>query len=553
MQGKAKELFLVVLGVFFLSYLIRRRQARLRANPHRLPLPPGPKPLPIVGNLQDIPRDSEAARYNKLAREHGESPATLVFFRSDTNAGDLVFLSVFGKTILVVNTYQVANDLFEKRSSNYSDRNELPMINDLMGWDWSFGHMPYGDRWKAHRKIFHTHFQSSVVSVYWPIQLKEAHKLLRRLLHEPEELLEHLRHNSASTIMNVTYGIEVSDEDDRYISVAEKALDGMAKAAHPGAFLVDIFPILKHVPEFIPFAGFKKKAREWRKAVMEMRDAPYETVKNALKQGTAAPCFVSYLLDDLEMKKENRQQEDTIRNCAGLALAGTLPHSNGLLPILITLLAAGAESTVSSLSSFMLAMVLYPDVQSKARHEIDTVIGQGRLPDFSDRGSLPYIDAVVREVLRWNPVAPLGLPHMVTHDDEYNGYFIPAGTTIVGNSWTILHDPVTYPDPGRFNPERFLGVGKGSPVFDHVSVAFGYGRRVCPGRFMAEGQLWVSVACILSAFDISPGYDKNGKPVQIQAAFASGMISHPLPFRCTITPRSELSRKLVEQTADLAP
>ncbi|KAK0239655.1 cytochrome P450 [Armillaria nabsnona] len=519
MQGKVKELLFVVLGVLVLSYLIRRRQARLRANPRRLLLPPGPKPLPIIGNLLDIPRDSEAARYNRLAREHG----------------DLVFLSVFGKTILVVNTYQVANDLFEKRSSNYSDRNELPMINDLMGWDWSFGHMPYGERWKAHRKIFHAHFQASVVSVYWPIQLKEAHKLLRRLLHEPEELLEHLRHNSASTIMNVTYGIEVSDEDDRYITVAEKALDGMAKAAHPGAFLVDIFPILKHVPEFMPFAGFKRKAREWRKAVLEMRDAPYEAVKNALKQGTAAPCFVSYLLDDLESKKENKQHEDTIRNCAGLALA------------------AGAESTVSSLSSFVLAMVLYPDVQSKARREIDTVIGQGRLPDFSDRGSLPYVDAVVREVLRWNPVAPLGLPHMVTHDDEYNGYFIPAGTTIVGNSWTILHDPVTYTDPGRFNPERFLGVGKGSPVFDHVSVAFGYGRRICPGRFMAEGQLWVSVACILSAFDISPGHDVNGKAIHTQAAFASGMISHPLPFKCTITPRSELSRKLVEQTADLAP
>ncbi len=100
--------------------------------------------------------------------------------------------------------------------------------------------------------------------------------------------------------MNVTYGIEVSDEDDRYITVAEKALDGMAKAAHPGAFLVDIFPIrtflhhiprvhcliptsiVKHVPEFMPFAGFKRKAREWRKAVLEMRDAPYEAVKNAL-------------------------------------------------------------------------------------------------------------------------------------------------------------------------------------------------------------------------------------------------------------------------------
>lgn len=133
MQGKVKELLFVVLGVLVLSYLLRRRQACLRTNPRRLPLPPGPKPLPIIGNLLDIPRDSEAARYNRLAREHGTSSRTCFFLFKliYTNAGDLVFLSVFGKTILVVNTYQVANDLFEKRSFNYSDRNELPMINDL--------------------------------------------------------------------------------------------------------------------------------------------------------------------------------------------------------------------------------------------------------------------------------------------------------------------------------------------------------------------------------------------------------------------------------------
>ncbi|KIK63931.1 hypothetical protein GYMLUDRAFT_161793 [Collybiopsis luxurians FD-317 M1] len=486
-----------------------------------LPTPPGPKPAPIIGNLFDIPREKESLAYNKMAKKYG----------------DLTYLSVLGKSILVVNNYATAQELFEKRSANYSDRNELPMINDLMGWDWSFGHMPYGPRWKMHRTMFHRQFQSSVVSGFWPIQLKEAHKLVRRMLHAPEDLINHLRFNSASTIMNVTYGIEIRDEEDHYITVAETALDGMAKAANPGAFFVDIFPILKHVPSWMPFAGFKRKAAFWRKSVLEMRNAPFETVTKAIKEGTASPSFVSNLLTDLELRKDLSQfniaeETETIRNCAGLAYA------------------AGAESTVSALSSFMLAMILYPEVQEKARRELDSVVGLGRLPDFSDRGSLPYVDATVKEVLRWNPVAPLGLPHMATKEDEFRGYRIPAGTLVLGNSWTILHDPATFPDPMTFNPDRFLS--KDPSVVDPVNVAFGYGRRICPGRFMAEGQLWISIACILSAFEIMPGLDENGRPIKTEAAFASGMICHPLPFRTTIKPRSEKARKLIEQTADLA-
>ncbi|KAL0575702.1 hypothetical protein V5O48_006262 [Marasmius crinis-equi] len=481
----------IVVSVAFV--VLTRRRVRLVANPNRLPTPPGPKPLPVVGNIMDIPREKESETYYKLAQEYGP----------------LVFLQVLGRNILVVNDYETANELFEKRGTNYSDRNELPMINDLMGWDWSFGHMPYGPRWKAHRTMFHRQFQSSVVSAFWPVQLKETHKLIRRLLADPGDFINHLRYNSASTIMNVIYGIEIADEDDHYITVAETALDGMAKAAHPGAFLVDIFPILKHVPSWFPFAGFKRQAAYWRQSVIEMRNAPYEAVRSALKAGGASPCFVANLLGDIELKAkdstERREAEtETLRNCAGLAYA------------------AGAESSVSALSSFLLAMILHPDAQAKAREELDAVIGPSRLPDFNDRGSLPYIDALVKETLRWSPVAPLGLPHMATKDDEFRGYHIPAGTTIMGNTWTILHDPLIYPEPMTFKPERFLS--REAAVTDPVNVAFGYGRRICPGRFMAEAQLWISIACILHSFHVGQGKDERGGIIPVRPEFASGMI-----------------------------
>ncbi|KDR70118.1 hypothetical protein GALMADRAFT_144803 [Galerina marginata CBS 339.88] len=515
--------------VLFLYATLRHRRLRRLTNPRELPYPPGPKPRLLIGNLFDIARGNEASSYQRLANEYG----------------DLVFLSTFGKHVLFVNSFETANELFEKRSANYSDRMETTMSHDLyalasrldqfdahqlledgMGlqlWTYalrlvdqfyessSVSSCLSGDRWRKHRRMFHRQFQQSVASTYWPIQRREAHALLRRLLDSPNNLDYHLRHNAAAVIMGVTYGITIASTDDQYIALAEKALEGMGAAASPGAFLVDLIPSLKYVPEWFPGASFKRKAREWRAAVMGMRDAPFATVVKEMKGGNPSPSFVSNLLNELDAKENIEDEVETIKNCAGLTYA------------------AGAESTVSALASFILAILLNPEVQVKAQKELDSIVGRDRLPDFSDRPSLPYISAVLKEVLRWNPIAPLGLPHMVTRDDEYNGYFIPAGTIVVGNSWGILNNPKSYPNPRRFNPDRFMGKGDGGPgqhlsPTDTLSAAFGYGRRFCPGRHMGEAQVWVSIACILSVFDISPALDEAGRPIEVTPAFSPGMI-----------------------------
>ncbi|KAG5722656.1 O-methylsterigmatocystin oxidoreductase [Termitomyces sp. T112] len=512
------------LVLFALFCLYKRRRDHKRANPNHLPYPPGPRPLPLLGNLFHLARKDEIAAYLRLYHKYG----------------DLVFLSVLGKNVLFVNSFRVANDLFEKRSANYSDRGHSTMLHELMGWDWTFGHMPYGERWKAHRRMFHRQFQQSVAPIHWPTQCKEAHALLRSLLESPEELIEHLRHNAASVIMNVTYGIQIAPKNDRYIEIAEKALAGMAEAANPGAFFVEFLPFLKHVPEWVPGASFQRKAREWKAAVYEMRDAPFETAMCAIKKGTASPNFVSNVVSVLETESKDSLEQDLelVKACAGMSYA------------------AGTESAMSALSSFVLAVLLHPEVQTKGQEELDRVLGHTRLPEFSDRKDLPYICAIVKELLRWAPVAPLGLPHMVTQDDEYNGYFIPAGTAIVGNTWAILHDPKTFPNPSVFDPDRFLssaGSEGRAPDFsplDPLSVTFGYGRRVCPGRYMAEAQLFISVACMLAVFDISRGVDEMGKLVEPKAEFTSGLIRHPSPYKFNLTPRGDYARALIEQTAD---
>lgn len=142
-------------------------------------------------------------------------------------------------------------------------------------------------------------------------------------------------------------------------------------------------------------------------------------------------------------------------------------------------------------------MVLYPKAQAKAQAEIDSVLGEGHLPTFADESSLPYLSAVVSEVLRWEVVAPLAILHLSTGEDNYNGYTIPKGTLVIPNSWyvlnlllilcecqqseprAVLNDEKTYSNPSEFEPERFMKDGKyDSSVQDPMTAAFGYGRRI---------------------------------------------------------------------------
>ena len=123
-------------------------------------------------------------------------------------------------------------------------------------------------------------------------------------------------------------------------------------------------------------------------------------------------------------------------------------------------------------------MVRNPEVAKKAQEELDRVVGKGRLPDFPDRDSLPYIDALMKELLRWNPPLPVSVANRVTQDDVYRGYSIPARATVISNVWAVFRDPNIYPDPEAFNPDRFLKDGKLNPlVFNPEDRVFGSGRR----------------------------------------------------------------------------
>ncbi|KAJ7188890.1 cytochrome P450 [Mycena filopes] len=458
---------------------------RLYKRRTRSQFPPGPPGRFLIGNLKDLPKGGyEWVQHRQLARQYS----------------DPVFFQVFGKPVLSINSAKVANDLLEGKALLYSDRPRLPSVKELAGYGWNLLLKSYHEGWAAHRKVVSQRLHPTIVhDQYRPIMQQEIYAFLERLAVKPEKLFKLIKLSTGAIIVMITYGHQVTEESDSYIEMMETARATGEKTI--GAALVDIVPFFQHIPTWFPGAGFKRHALSRRKNARDLRAIPYEIIKQDLAAGTAAPSIVSSLIEaNFSGDSDHELTELDIQDLGGTFYTNT---------------------TATALMDLILAMMLYPDVQRKAQEEIDAVVGRHRLPEFGDRDNLPYIRAIVKELTRWRPVASIAAPHYTTEDDEYNGWHIPAHTTVICNIWAILHDEKTYKDPESFIPERFMGDQKEpDPV-----CAFGFGRRVCPGRFFAEDSLFIFVASILHAFRISKPVDANGREYEPSVTWASGLVS----------------------------
>ncbi|KAJ7167338.1 cytochrome P450 [Mycena crocata] len=466
--------------------------------------PPGPRPLPIIGNLLDIPQHEQWLVYREWSHRY---------------QSDVIHMNVFGTDLLVVNSAQAASALFGQKSAIYSDRPRMPMLAELIGLGWHFAFMKTGDDWRAHRKIFTQEFSPSAVQRYHDQELKWTRKLLQNLIAKPQNFMEHIQHMASGIVLETTFGLQVqpSGQPDPFIAAAKQAVEAMTESGLFGTYLVDFLPILKYVPAWLPFATFKRQANKWRKSSDIAAQVPFSVMKNGLATNDYVPSVASKLVTGGEHAGDETALRQTVS----------------------AMFASGSAATVSALTTFILAMCLYPEVQAKAQKEIDQVV-VGRLPNFSDEPNLPYITAIIREVGRWNPVAPLAFPHMLSADDTYNGYRLKAGSVVFPNTWAILHDPVEYPEPHLFKPERFLTHdGKVNPQVKDPEAVWGFGRRICPGRKMATSSMYITIAAVLATFNISPAVDSDGKPIQISGEYGSGMLRYPKAFECSIKPRSE--------------
>ncbi|KAJ7671571.1 cytochrome P450 [Mycena polygramma] len=480
---------------------------KYKPTPH-LPFPPGPKPSFIIGNLRDLPCEQQWLTFTEWGKQYG----------------DIVHASAFGDHVVVVSSLKVAADLFEKRARIYSDRPSIAML-PLMGWDFNFGLMPYGEKWRQYRRLFHQHFRQDAAVEFRPIQLRKIHDSLGNLLNTPEDFSAHMKSLAAAIIMSTIYGYEIESTDDRFVDLADNANKRLGEAIFPGGFAVNTFPFLRHLPSWFPGGSFQRYAQDTVRLVDEMKDAPFNFVRQNMRDGVGNLSMLARLLDQHDGSKE---QEKVIKEVTAVAYS------------------AAADTTAATLDAFIMSIALNPDVAQKAQKELDAVTGQSRLPSFEDRSDLPYCQAVYREVLRKWPAVPLGVPHANIQDDIYEGYFIPKGTAVISNIWAMGRDESVYPNSEEFNPERFLNADGQFQEVDDV-LAFGFGRRICPGRYTADASVWAAIVSILASFDIAKAKDAAGKEIEIKPAFSDKLVCHARPFRCSITPRSNIAKRLIEE------
>ncbi|KAF5357265.1 hypothetical protein D9757_013007 [Collybiopsis confluens] len=496
-MGYLTQIILLVIAAT--CWTFSRSKQRLPAPYAHLKPVPGPKGLPFVGNAFRMPRVMEWKVFKEWSNIYG----------------NIFKVSVFGRTIIVVNSFDIAIELTEKRGAIYSSRPNLIMAGRLMGFNATYPLMPYNDGLRAARRLAHHTLSPRPVKSFLDVPETEGGRWLRRLLNNPKDWKQAVAETNGATTMKIIYGLvsgyQAGGQKDPMVKAFEVALHAFSLAIAPGAHLVDFFPSLQKVPAWLFRFGFRDLADHGKDALMYSANSSWTFVQNQVAAGTARP---SMALDTLDLIQKERNQKasadmDEVAKWTAAATAG-----------------AGAHTPVSALMFWVLAMVAHPNVQRKAQEELDRVVGRDRLPNLEDRPSLPYIEAIIKEVLRWHPVTPCGVPHTSTEDDEYEGMFIPKGTSIILNQWAMLHDTAYFSEPEKFLPERFLGdspsdqVRAGNPY----AIAFGFGRRICPGLHLGSVMLFCFISKALATFDIKRPIDSNtGKEYDPPVDAAPGM------------------------------
>ncbi|GAD96793.1 cytochrome P450 [Paecilomyces variotii No. 5] len=353
----------------------------------------------------------------------------------------------------------------------------------------------------------HNAVGSQAVRNYRGFQDSEGKILMRDLLEDPDSYVMSIERYSCSVVSIVGWGRRIANKDDY---VVQRALDFMERVVDiivPGAYWMESLPLLAELPRWL----------------------------YALPKGAQA--------------KEQNFAKSLLSQRSELGLC-----DKEIAGLTTNLIGGGVDTTSSSMISCILTMCVFSEVRRKAHEELDAVIGSERFPGWDDEEKLPYIQALVKETLRWRSVTVLGgIPHAPIQDDIYQEYYIPAGTNITGDLWAIHRNPKNFPDPDVFRPERYLnGLERPYPN-TRGHNAFGWGRRQCSGQPLAEQGLMHTIAQSLWAFEIKPGLDENGNAVRLDIfAYTNGENIRPVPFKARFIPRSEKARETILFNAEKA-
>ncbi|KAF7375471.1 putative monooxygenase [Mycena sanguinolenta] len=460
---------ILVAAVVSAGYLFWKSAARSNN------VPAGPRRWPLIGSVLEIPQTYQWLTFSKWAKTYGS----------------IVYADVLGQPFIIINSAKVANELLDKRSSIYSNRPNLTMAT-LVGSTNSFGLQSYNENWRQQRKIVAQDFSPSAVRRYCSLQETEARKLVHGLLDDPSTLANQTQLRIGAIILRIVYGHSVTDVNDSILTAGLAAMEIFSKATTPGVWAVDVLPILRHSPSWLPGSGFLRIAKKWRKTVIDATWDPYLWCKKNLATGTVLlPNLCAEYLAEADGNL-SEDQEDRLAWAAASVMGGGL------------------------------------DTASQHLFDFDVLPRYGIKSVGSTEGT-----GGNRQ----------GIAHGLSQDDIYDGMHLPKGSLVVPNVWHMLHDPEVFPNPMEFDPDRYQGLD--SEMKKVTDISFGFGRRACPGRYFAEGTLFAVISTLLATCEILPTRDVEGNAVLPNISYTSGTVTFPAPFACDIKCRSQKALDLL--------
>ncbi|KAF8752185.1 cytochrome P450 [Rhizoctonia solani] len=500
---------LLVLGVGAVSSYLVLRKLRLG----RLPLPPGPPSYPIIGQLLSIPRSSEGRAFIDMSAKLNS---------------DIISFNVFGTTIIVLNSNEVANDLLEKRSNIHSGRYCPPMIASpkLINLKDFVAFMDTNELWKKQRRAMGARLNKHAVTTFRSLQELEARRLLSRLLAAHAEpmssdfLNEEFYRTTSAVFLESVYGYELKSAQDPFFTNISKMNAILSHASLPTAFLVNAFPWMENIPDWVPGTGWKQKAYEWRDQKDRAMGDPYNWAKQRIHGPVGQRCRrLLDCLSNLQGASETGWSEaDADEFCKSVATG---------------LLGAGTETW-----QWRSIQKSKSGLKGRSMQWWELIAYR---PSQTDRAC--RFERLMTEVVRWHPSAPFGAPHICTEENEYRGYRIPKGAIMVGHVTATVRDERVYQDAEKFDPDRYLDPTVPPPQ------AFGWGLRICPGQHFFREIFFLEIALMLATLKIERYKDENGNELvpseETTETARLRLFSCPVPFKVRISPRSEQHAELI--------
>ncbi|XP_045710271.1 cytochrome P450 2C15-like isoform X2 [Phyllostomus hastatus] len=459
-------------------------------------LPPGPTPLPIIGNMLQLDVKNISKSLSNVSMFYVPPAACK------------------GRPTVVLHGYEAVKEALIDRGEEFSGRGSFPVAEKASkGQGVVFS---TGNRWKEMRRFSLMTLRNLGMgkrSIEDRVQ-EEAHCLveeLRKTNASPCDPTFILGCGPCNVICSIIFHNRFDYKDHNLLNIMEMFDENVRILSSPWIQLCSNFPVLL---DYFPGSHNKlfKNISNLRSYIME------KTREHQVSLDINNPQdFIDYFLIKMEQEKHNPQSVFTLEN-----LAITVSDLFG----------AGTETTSTTLRYALLLLLKHPEVLAKVQEEVDHVVGRDRSPCMKDKSSMPYTDAMVHETQRYIDLIPNNLPHAVTCDIKFRNYLIPKGTTIVTSLTSVLHDDKEFPNPEKFDPSHFLDE-KGNFKKSDYFMPFSAGKRMCAGEGLARMELFLFLTTILQKFTLKPVV--NPKDIDITPV-VNGFASVPPPYQLCFVP-----------------